>query len=86
MKSEDKLKEALIKIAEKPKAASMLLKTLKDAVHKDKLESQIKSVLIKSIHNHDKLIQAYVEEDQAKTIDELTKLSFKNYLNGLIFV
>jgi hypothetical protein len=77
MENKDKIIEAMIKVAEKLKAAAILLKTIKDAVHKEELELQIKAVIIEAIIEHDKLIQVYVKEDQPKSTDELNNLSIK---------
>jgi hypothetical protein len=83
MENEDKLKEAMIKMAEKPKAAKVLLKVLKEAVNEDKSDPETKTDLIESILEHDKLLQSYIEEDQPLSIDKLNALSI-NELSDLL--
>jgi hypothetical protein len=64
-------------LTKKSKSAALLLESLKELGHIDKINSQVKLVLIESILEHDKHIQTHVEEDHPKNIDELNKLSIK---------
>ncbi len=66
MYSEDDIKEIMTKMAEKPKANKVLLK---ETARKDKAD------LIESIIEHDKLIQAYVEDHQPIETTELENQS-----------
>jgi len=81
---QDKYKETLTKLSVKLNDVSSLLQhlkvneqLLKEKEHANKINAHVKSILIESILDYDKLIQAYVVEDQPKNIDELKRLSIK---------